>query len=811
MLRGYEKPSEKILNIHENNKGFNIIVSIDMKYIIIAETILYPSIVRKINNIGVIAGERYYADTMINTDHQFYKNISIVKMDADTNPIEKSYTLHGSFVSNIKIGYDNSYFIYCSYDMDTKMNNIVVQYIEHPSNYKILNCSVNMLHNIPYDVSTINDSVYIATRMNNKNSDIIKKNEIIQPIQKSSSKNNPMPQRTFPDVLKNDYECDMFVDKFRSEIIQYSVHNGKIKKLFDGCIKSFRLDSTNKYIMYECYTDISTLVYSDYFGFDVKIYDIRSSDNYIIKYIKLEETMITTHDSTHRYARGFNWFYYNDKNYIMFFEPLDNGNSMNEVKFMDSIILFDLENNKKINLCKCKYRVTYVISDISDGIIIVETSVKNKCTTIRRLKFDNNFNKTYECILFEYDSENLYSLPGSFITIKNNNTESVIIDDENYIYMKNNGHTDSGVYPYIYKLKIDKNKLDQNKLDKIILWKCAENFYQNVFFHNVVYSGYLTFMYSTQTTEKSPSYRLKYLYLKTNIQNKIKTKKCMNKYNFKIADTLIMSDKISYPNIKGFKKENIRYKRSDGLDLTASMYIPPNYISGIRPVIIIAYPREFTNVKNVGQVRSSRHVFNNIRGTSWLYFLAKDYIIIDDCDMPIVKIKNSEPNDTFVEQLEMNSDAIIKYLIQNKYSDGSNIAIVGHSYGAFMVANLLTHTKYFTCGIARSGAYNRTLTPFGFQGEDRILWEASETYLKMSPLLYANKINSPILLIHGELDSNPGTYPIQSERYFDALKGLGSDAELLILPGESHGYECEESVLHSISVCEKWFEKWFGK
>jgi dipeptidyl aminopeptidase/acylaminoacyl peptidase len=167
-----------------------------------------------------------------------------------------------------------------------------------------------------------------------------------------------------------------------------------------------------------------------------------------------------------------------------------------------------------------------------------------------------------------------------------------------------------------------------------------------------------------------------------------------------------------------------------------------------------------------------------------------------------------EPNDTFVEQLVCNAEAAIDYIVNSGVGDRDRIAVGGHSYGAFMTANLLSHSQLFAAGIARSGAYNRTLTPFGFQYEQRTYWEAPEIYNTMSPFMNAHKVKTPILLLHGEADNNSGTFPIQSERYYNALKGHGATTRLVFLPHESHGYSAKESILHTLYEQHEWLEKW---
>eukprot|EP00850_Spirogloea_muscicola_P015508 SM000119S25651 [mRNA] locus=s119:274744:280961:+ [translate_table: standard] len=270
-----------------------------------------------------------------------------------------------------------------------------------------------------------------------------------------------------------------------------------------------------------------------------------------------------------------------------------------------------------------------------------------------------------------------------------------------------------------------------------------------------------------------------------------------------------------YPQLKGLSKEIICYQREDGVQLTATLYLPPDYnpaVDGPRPMLMWAYPREFKSKDAAGQVRGSQYSFAGIGSTSALLWLAKGYTILDGPTFPIVGEGDVEANDSYVDQLVASAQAAVKEVVRRgvntPVADPGKIAIGGHSYGAFMAANLLAHApELFACGIARSGAYNRTLTPFGFQSEERTLWEAPEVYVQMSPFMLANKIKKPLLLIHGEDDNNTGTFPMQSERFFAALKGHGAPCRLVLLPHESHGYRGRESVMHTLAEMDAWLEE----
>jgi dipeptidyl aminopeptidase/acylaminoacyl peptidase len=223
-------------------------------------------------------------------------------------------------------------------------------------------------------------------------------------------------------------------------------------------------------------------------------------------------------------------------------------------------------------------------------------------------------------------------------------------------------------------------------------------------------------------------------------------------------------------------------------------------------MLMWAYPREFKSADAAGQIADSPYRFKRVSYSGAVPFVTRGYAVLDDASMPIIGEGDDEPNDSFVAQLVMNAEAAIDEGVRRGVVDPDRVAVGGHSYGAFMTANLLAHSDLFRAGVARSGAYNRSLTPFGFQSEERTFWEAPEVYFTMSPFMNANKVNEPVLLIHGIADNNSGTFPIQSERFYHALKGMGKTARLVMLPHESHGYQARESVMHMLWETDRWLE-----
>jgi dipeptidyl aminopeptidase/acylaminoacyl peptidase len=262
------------------------------------------------------------------------------------------------------------------------------------------------------------------------------------------------------------------------------------------------------------------------------------------------------------------------------------------------------------------------------------------------------------------------------------------------------------------------------------------------------------------------------------------------------------------PQLRGVEHQYVTYQRKDGVKLSATLYLPPGYKKGERiPVIMWAYPREFGDADSASQVSGSPNRFTTVSGYSHLFLLLSGYAIFDNPTMPIIGAGETA-NDHYVEQLVSSAEAAIDKVVEMGVGDRDHIGVGGHSYGAFMTANLLAHSRLFRAGFAESGAYNRSLTPFGFQSERRTFWEVPDLYAKMSPFWYADKVKDPILLMHGEADDNSGTFPIQSERFYMALKGYGATVRYVTLPNEAHGYAARETLLHVLAERINWFDKY---
>ena len=378
--------------------------------------------------------------------------------------------------------------------------------------------------------------------------------------------------------------------------------------------------------------------------------------------------------------------------------------------------------------------------------------------------------------LFDRSAEDVYSDPGRpLFTPGGGAAGRVVLQDGDYIYLAGSGASPDGDLPFVDRLHL-------GTLDTARLFRTEPGTYETVV---AVLSGDGRTLLTRRESPTDPP-------------------------NYYVRDTgagtvrALTDHADPAPILRGVEKRLITYERADGVGLSATLYLPPGYQEGDRlPMLMWAYPREYVDPAAASQVRGSPHRFTTLRGASHLLLLAEGYAILDGPAMPIVG-EGYTANDTYVMQLVASAQAAIDAVVEMGVADRDRIAIGGHSYGAFMTANLLAHSDLFRAGIARSGAYNRTLTPFGFQNEQRTFWEARDIYAAMSPFFHAEKVNEPILLTHGEIDNNSGTFPIQSERYYHALKGHGATVRYVTLPHESHGYAARESVLHVVAEMLNW-------
>ena len=387
-------------------------------------------------------------------------------------------------------------------------------------------------------------------------------------------------------------------------------------------------------------------------------------------------------------------------------------------------------------------------------------------------------------LLDDRDYQDRYTDPGQPITMPGPYGRQVLMfaPDGHSLYLRGRGASPSGVYPFLDRW----NLIAQ---EKTRIWQAADPYYESVV--SLLTPQGTQIITRRESPQETPNYWL---------------------HDLVSEETIALTDFADpRPWYREVEPEVIQYERADGVTLSATVYLPPGHnpeMDGPLPTLLWAYPQEFKSRESASQITAAANAFRRPYAYDPRFLLTQGYAVVMGPTMPIVGEDDKEPNDTYIQQLTQSAEAIVNYLVEQGISTPGKLAIGGHSYGAFTTANLLAHTDLFSVGIANSGAYNRSLTPFGFQGEQRTFWEATDTYIQMSPFTHAANINEPLLLIHGGNDENTGTYPIQSERLYGAMKGLGGTVRWVELPLEGHGYESREAIGHVLWEMNRWLDQY---
>lgn len=462
---------------------------------------------------------------------------------------------------------------------------------------------------------------------------------------------------------------------------------------------------------------------------------------------------------------------------IMWVEARDGGDPRNEAAVRDAVFLldapFDASARKLIDLPVRYERLMWGNNRLA---LVEERRWKDRKRIILAIAPSNPGTPVK---LYEGSSEDRYHDPGEPLEERNSAGKLVLqtTADGNGIYFRSQGASPEGDKPFVSVTNAANGETKQ-------LWQSTAPFYELPW--AVLDPGTQTILIRRESQEKNPNFYLQ-------------------KIGSKSAEQVTFFPS-PYGNAELPKKQVLHYQRADGVDLSANLYLPVGYKpqDGPLPTLMEAYPTEYKTKAAAGQVTGSPYQFTVLNWGSPIPFVTQGYAVLERASIPIIGEGNAEPNDTYIEQLVASAKAAIDEGARLGVVDRNRVAVMGHSYGAFMTANLLAHSDLFKAGIARSGAYNRTLTPFGFQNEDRTYWQSPDTYYKMSPFSYADKIKTPLLMIHGEADDNSGTFPVQSERFYSALKGQGATVRFVLLPLEAHGYAGRESILHMFWEMNNW-------
>ncbi len=600
-------------------------------------------------------------------------------------------------------------------------------------------------------------------------------------VQENYGKASPRP--TYQDMIKSPYDEELFAFYATAQFVKNT--NGVETKIGQpGIYSSVNASPDKKYFLARTLVKpFSYLVPAS--GFNSSL-DVLDANGKLVKHIaKLpsSETAPGGNDNVQTGPRNYTWRS-NEPATLLWCQALDSGLIKNKAEFRDAVYQLKAPfTGTGEELFKTKMRYMGITWSDGENALVTEGLRSKQVTQI-----DRYFTVTGDLeAIITRNTTDAYSNPGFVVTVPNQygRNVAVTIDNGNKILFNNTtGSSPKGDLPFLLSFDLHTKKADT-------LWRSKEGSFESI--TRVLDPNKLTIITRKETESEVPNYWLKNLRLR-------------------VADIQLTQFTNPYRQLDGVSKEKISYQREDGVTLTGDLYLPKGYDAkrdGPLPVVIWAYPAEYNSAADAAQIRGSKHRFTLLSWGSPIYYVTQGYAVLNNAEMPIVATDTAKkPNDNFVDQLRMNAEAAIKKLSALGVGDANRMAVGGHSYGAFMTANLLAHTNLFKGGIARSGAYNRTLTPFGFQNEDRTYWQAPELYNGMSPFSYADKIKTPLLLIHGDADNNTGTYPIQSERMFNAIKGHGGTVKFVSLPFESHGYQAKESIMHTLAEQFEWLEKY---
>ncbi len=588
------------------------------------------------------------------------------------------------------------------------------------------------------------------------------------------------PVRTYQDLLNNAGDEALFDHYFTSQLTVVPL-SGQARTIGQpGVILGASVSPDGRYLLQTvAKRPYSYVVPAGLFPADVTITDLNGRLVHTVADLPLRDNIPPPFDAVEPGPRAAQWRA-DAPSTLVWAQALDGGDPRNQAEMRDRVLMleapFTAQPTTLIDLPERYAGVTWGRSDVA----VVNSRWFNTRHETRSVVDPSNPGTGR--IIVDRNYQDRYNDPGSIATEANAAGRQVIAftPDGGRVFVEGDGATREGEYPFLATLDLATGQSER-------IWQSAPGDYESVV-------GLLDEdgrrLVTVRESRTEPA-------------------------NLRIRDldgnvTALTEFPDPAPQLAGVTQQLITYTRDDGVQLSGTLYLPAGYDKdrdGPLPLVMWAYPAEFTDAAVAGQVVDRANRFVRPGGSSHLFLLTQGYAVLDNPSMPIVGRDGAEPNDTYIEQLSASAKAAVDAVVGMGVAERGRIAVGGHSYGAFMTANLLAHTDLFATGIARSGAYNRTLTPFGFQAEQRTYWQAPETYNEMSPFAYADKINEPILLIHGEADDNQGTFPVQSERFYAALKGNGATVRYVVLPLEAHGYRARESVGHTLWEMTRWLDQ----
>jgi dipeptidyl aminopeptidase/acylaminoacyl peptidase len=585
------------------------------------------------------------------------------------------------------------------------------------------------------------------------------------------------PVVTHEDMLQNPHDEDLFEYYATSQLALVDAATGKVTPIGKaGIIESARISPDGKDILVTTiHRPFSYLHDARAFPKEIEIWDRAGKVLHKVASAPLEDRVPINGVATG--PRSIQWRP-NDAADLMWVEALDKGDLKNKVPNRDRLLALKAPfTGEPREVVKIEQRFGGIQFFEKGGRAFIEDS-ERLTRRVRTFQIEIDDPAQPPKLVWSRNAQDRYKDPGSPMLKTLPSGGRVILQDGDNIFLTGLGAGPKGDHPFL-----DRYNLATGKSER--LFQCDDDHYEVV---DALLDDHGTkFLTRREGPTEPPNY-----YVRT-VDGKM---------------TAMTTFPDPQPVFRKVAKQLVTYKRADGVPLSFVLYLPPDYKPGTRlPTLIWAYPLEFTDANTAGQVAGSSKRFTEVTGYSQLFHVLDGFAVLDNASMPVVGDPDTV-NDTYIKQIVDDAKAAIDKATEMGVTDPARVGVGGHSYGAFMTANLLAHCDLFKAGIAESGAHNRTLTPFGFQSERRTIWQAPDVYLKMSPFMYADKIKTPMLLIHGEADDNDGTFPIQSDRMYQAIRGNGGVARLVFLPFEAHGYRGKETIEHVLWEKMTWLDKY---
>jgi dipeptidyl aminopeptidase/acylaminoacyl peptidase len=617
-------------------------------------------------------------------------------------------------------------------------------------------------------------------------------------IQESTGKAGPLP--TYEDLLKNPYDEDQFEYYATAQLALVDTAGGKVTNVGRPAIFETVSPAPNGELLLvaRLHRPFSYLFPADAFPKEVEVWDMKGQVVYKLASLPLADQVPI--GGVPEGPRNYEWRP-NAPATLVWAEALDKGNPKLKVPHRDRLLMsaapFKAQPGE---LMQTEQRYSGIQWTEGDDLAFV-SDYDRDTRKFRTFLLHADTRTEQLRLIWDRNIQDRYNDPGTPVTRVLPNGHRAIIEHGDAIYLNGAGASPEGDRPFL-------DTMNLKSLQTVRLFRSDNKNYEVPV--ALLKDDGTQFITRRESPTDPPNYFIRTSMAQVQDVTAASAQQSpMREALYNSVATPLTKFPDPTPQLRGITKRLVTYKRKDGVQCSFTLYLPPDYKEGTRlPTVVWAYPLEFSDAATAGQVSGSTQRFTTINGPSELFFLLEGYAVLDNATMPVVGSDPEKVNDTYIEQIVMSAQAAIDKAVELGVTDRDRVGVGGHSYGAFMTANLLAHSDLFRAGIARSGAYNRTLTPFGFQSERRILWEAPELYLKVSPFMYANKINEPLLLIHGEADNNTGTFPIQSERMYAAIRGTGGTVRLVMLPLEAHGYAARETIEHVLYEMINWFDKY---